>query len=156
MVSNTPKRTIIEKIGKVSIGTFRNSLFVRFTFEGKQHNLTLAKYSKEALKAVIARAKEIDADLAWNRVPKVLEASKTSHTANNTASHSETSEPSLLEVWEQYKKLMKDKHSASTKKKVYPTIDKTFERLEDPNIPISSIQTWLDRWALPPIWGKLY
>lgn len=53
-----------EKIGRLNIKRFRDSLRLRWTVQGKRYSLTIGKDSRDTLKAAIGKAQHISLNLS--------------------------------------------------------------------------------------------
>ncbi|MUL39329.1 hypothetical protein [Gloeocapsopsis dulcis] len=56
-----------ERLGKITIERFRDSLRLRWTLKGKTYSLTIGKDSRDTLKAARAKAQVIDSDITFDR-----------------------------------------------------------------------------------------
>ena len=61
-----------EKIGRISVEVFRDSVRLRFRVDGQRYSLTIGKNNKETWEAAIAKAKQIEGDILWNNGSSVL------------------------------------------------------------------------------------
>jgi hypothetical protein len=61
-----------EKIGRISVEVFRDSVRLRFRVDGQRYSLTIGKNNKETWEAAIAKAKQIEVDILWNNGSSVL------------------------------------------------------------------------------------
>lgn len=62
-----------EKIGRVTIERFRDSLRLRWTLQRKTYSLTIGKDSRDALKVARAKAQTIDSDITLEKFDQTLQ-----------------------------------------------------------------------------------
>ncbi|NJK62387.1 MAG: site-specific integrase [Synechococcaceae cyanobacterium SM2_3_1] len=93
-----------ERVGRVTLERYRDTLRLRWTVDGKRYSLTVGKYSRDVLQAARAKAKQIDADIAWGRFDPIL-ASYSKQTATILQLAGDTNSdtnPDLAALWQQY------------------------------------------------------
>jgi len=130
----------IKRIGKVSIQIQRDSLRLRFTHSQKTYSLTVGSNSKENLKAAIARAKEIDADIAWMRFDSSLvkyRAITPKREENVLECEKSPTEITIKQIWENYLKIKGDSSAASTQRVSHAPIDKWIRHIPEEKLGIS-------------------
>ena len=90
-----------ERVGKVTIERFRDSIRLRWTLNGKTYSLTAGKDSRDTLKAARAKAQLIDADITFERFDSSLtKYGKQQSMVSEVVSPIQ--ETTLSELWEQY------------------------------------------------------
>lgn len=55
-----------ERIGRITLERFRDSLRLRWTLKGKTFSLTIGKDSRDTLKAARAKAQTIDSEITFD------------------------------------------------------------------------------------------
>lgn len=61
-----------ERIGRITLERFRDSLRLRWTLKRKTFSLTIGEYSRDTLKAARAKAQTIDSDITFDRFDSSL------------------------------------------------------------------------------------
>lgn len=90
-----------ERIGRITIERFRDSLRLRWTLNGKTYSFTVGKDSRDTLKAARAKAQAIDADITFERFDSPLAKYGKQHpTVLEVVSPIQ--QITLHELWERY------------------------------------------------------
>jgi integrase len=130
-----------ERIGRINIERYRDSIRLRWQLDGKRYSLTIGKDSKETIKAARAKAGEIDADITFERFDPTLASygKKYSSSTLEVVSNSSDTTLTLKQLWEQF---LEDKLNSNLKPKTkaeYEYLNKLVERL-DKKLSFDSIE----------------
>jgi integrase len=138
---------VIKRIGRVSIERCRASIRLRFTLNGKTHTLTVGKDGKEIKDAAIAKAKQIEADIAWNNFDDTL-VKYGKQPKNNLATLPippiADSEVTIQKVWENYLSIKGDSISQSVIKTYHPLLNKWISLIDPSQLGITHSQIHID------------
>ncbi|SKB14207.1 putative Phage integrase family protein [Planktothrix sp. PCC 11201] len=121
----------VSRTGRVSIESFKGSYRLRWTLQGKTHNLTIGSISKESLKIAQTKSSQIDLDIALGQFDSTL-VKYDSRKATQTTTAGKQPEHNLKTVWEQYKALMVGKVEATTQKTTWTQVDRCLASVSDP------------------------
>lgn len=93
-----------ERIGRITLERFRDSLRLRWTLQGKTFSLTIGKDSRDTLKVARAKAQTIDSDITFEKFdPTLQKYGKSQSTVLEVVSVIQPSaEISLRELWDKY------------------------------------------------------
>jgi integrase len=91
-----------ERVGRITIERFRDSVRLRWTLNQKTYTLTIGKEDKDTIKAARAKAQLINSDITFDRFDSSLV--KYGKQLNSVALElvSDTSSLSLRELWDRY------------------------------------------------------
>lgn len=92
-----------ERIGRITLERFRDSLRLRWTLKGKTFSLTIGKDSRDTLKAARAKAQTIDSDITFDRFDSSLNKyGKTSTVLEVISPIQPKQQIKLQELWEKF------------------------------------------------------
>lgn len=129
-----------ERIGRVTVESFRDSLRLRWTLNSKTYSLTVGKDSREALKAAKAKAQAIDSDIAFDRFDPTLEKYGKSATVLELVSVIQVNEqPGLRELWDSFLSDKLPTLKAKTQDE-YCNFTKLLDKIEQ-NLSFDALQT---------------
>lgn len=120
-----------ERIGKITLERFRDSLRLRWTLKGKTFSLTISKDSRDTLKVARAKAQTIDSDITFDRFDSSLNKyGKTSTVLEVGSPIQPNQQIKLQELWE---KFLNDKLTSIKPLTVekYENFTKLFNKLGD-------------------------
>lgn len=116
-----------ERVGRITVERFRDSIRLRWTYNSKTYSLTIGKDSKETVKAARAKAQTIDSDITWERFDLSL-AKYSQKKATVLEVVSPIQEITLGELWNEY---VKDKLPNMKRKTIekHDNFTKLFKKL---------------------------
>jgi len=120
-----------ERIGRITLERYRDSLRLRWTLKGKTYSLTIGKDSRDTLKAARAKADRINSDIVFDRFDFSLKDYDQNLTVLEDVSEIQpVQEIKLQELWEKFfeDKLPNIKHKTVEK---YENFTKLFDKLGD-------------------------
>lgn len=119
-----------EKIGRVNVERFRDSLRLRWTVEGKRYSLTIGKDSSNTLKAAIGKAQLIDSDITFNRFDHTLDKYGKCGTIDDVVSPIQECQITLRQLWD---KFLEDKfhHVKAKTQDEYRNFTKLLDKVDD-------------------------
>lgn len=119
-----------EKIGRVNVERFRDSLRLRWTVEGKRYSLTIGQDSRDTLKAAIGKAQLIDGDITLNKFDITLEKYGKCGTFLEVVSPIQERQISLRQLWD---KFLEDKfhHVKAKTHPEYRNFTKLLDKVDD-------------------------
>lgn len=90
-----------ERVGRVTVERFRDSIRLRWTLQGKTYSLTVGLDSKDTIKAARAKAQTIDSDITFERFDaSLVKYGKAKPTVMELVSPIQ--DISLMELWNLY------------------------------------------------------
>ncbi len=101
------------KIGKVNISSKDNSIRIRFTHLSKRYEFTVATKTEEGFVKAVQVAQNIHRDIEMGEFDETLAKYSAKH---KRALEVQTKSPSLLDLWNFYKLVSKERVAATTKK----------------------------------------
>lgn len=120
-----------ERIGRITLERFRDSLRLRWTLSGKTFSLTIGNDSRDTLRVARAKAQMIDSDITFDRFdPSLNKYGKTSTVLEVVSAIHPSEQIKLQELWE---KFFNDKLTSIKPKTVekYENFTKMFNKLGD-------------------------
>ncbi|OKH23352.1 site-specific integrase [Chroogloeocystis siderophila] len=92
-----------ERLGKITIERFRESIRLRWTIKSKTYSLTVGRDSRDALIAARAKAQVIDSDITFERFdPTLQKYGKSQPTVLELVSPIQVSEIKLRQLWDKF------------------------------------------------------
>lgn len=91
-----------ERLGRVTIERFRDSIRLRWTLNGKTYSLTVGKDFKEAIKAARAKAGRINDDITFDRFDPTLNRYGKESTVLEVVSSQARPQIGLRQLWDKY------------------------------------------------------
>jgi integrase len=144
-----------EKIGRISVEVFRDSIRLRFRVNGDRYSLTIGKNNKETWLAAIAKAKQIEADILWSNFDDTL-VKYGKQPKNNLATlilpPTSVSEVTIKQIWENYLTIKGDSLSQRFCKNEKPQFIKWISLIPTDQLGLSRFQTHIE--VLKLTYGK--
>ncbi len=92
-----------ERIGRVTVERFRDSISLRWKIAGKSYSLTIGKDSKEAVKVARAKAQTIDSNITMEQFDPSLEKyGRSKSTVLEVVSPIQDRPIALRELWDKF------------------------------------------------------
>ncbi|MEM7555998.1 MAG: tyrosine-type recombinase/integrase [Cyanobacteria bacterium P01_A01_bin.84] len=129
------------KIGKVSVIKHRNAYRCRFTYpKGKRHDLKISNSDDQGLQIALKAATLIDLDITNGSVD--LSYARYSPIYSTRIEMAEK-KPNLIEIWERYKKLNKNRIALTTQNYLWKDCDRYLSKVDDKLLELSKAQEFL-------------
>ncbi len=111
------------KIGKISVSVSRNnSIKLRFTYpKGKRNDINISTNTDEGWVNALRIAQAINADIELRQFDDILGKYSPRHSQTLEL---DSREPNILEIWEQYKDLNKDRIAATSQAYWWKDVDR--------------------------------
>lgn len=92
-----------ERIGRITVERFRDSIRLRWTIHRKTYSLTVGKDCRDSVKAARAKAQIIDSDITFDRFdPSLAKYDKQQSTVLEVVSTIQTPQVCLRELWDKF------------------------------------------------------
>jgi len=133
------------KIGAVSVDINRNKYRIRFSFpKGKRHYLRIAQVTPEGWATALKTAQLINRDLDLGCFDETYAKYSPTHAkALELAQEKKTKTYTLIEVWERYKDLNKDRIAQTTQSYLWKDCDRYLSRTDKNLLELNKAQEFV-------------
>ena len=133
------------KIGAVSVDINRSKYRIRFSFpKGKRHYLRIAQVTSEGWATALRTAQLINRDLDLGCFDETYARYSPTHAkALELAQEKKTKTYTLLEIWERYKDLNKDRIAQTTQNYLWKDCDRYLSRTDKQLLELNKAQEFV-------------